>query len=142
MQQLWRAATSSILSGTMGAVMDQIKRVMVVEDEALLLLELVDNLAEIGIQSLPLSTADGAARILCSSDVEALITDIELPGTSSGLDLAWRCASLRPNLPIVIVSGGVRPTAADIPPSAVFVPKPYTIQQILLALDRRIQHAA
>lgn len=122
--------------------MDGIRRVMVVEDEVMLLLDLVDNLADFGIESLPLSMADGAARTLCKSDIDALITDIELPGNNSGLDLAWRCAQLRPNLPIVVVSGGVRPTRAQLPPNAIFVPKPYGIQQILDGLDRRMQRAA
>lgn len=122
--------------------MDQIKRVMVVEDEVMLLLDLVDNLADFGIAAVALGLADGAARTLCKSDIDALITDIELPGSTSGLDLAWRCAQLKPEMPIVIVSGGIRPTAAQIPPGAVFIPKPYSIEQILAGLDRRIQHAA
>nr|WP_314258260.1 response regulator [uncultured Devosia sp.] len=122
--------------------MDQIKRVMVVEDEVMLLLDLVDNLADHGIDSVALGMADGAARTLCKSDVDALITDIELPGTNSGLDLAWRCAQLKPNLPIVVVSAGIRPTRAQLPPNAVFVPKPYGINQILDALDRRVAQAA
>lgn len=115
---------------------------MVVEDEVMLLLDLMDNLADHGIDSLPLGMADGAARTLCKSDVDALITDIDLPGQNSGLDLAWRCAQLKPNLPIVVVSGGVRPTQAQLPPNAVFVPKPYGINQILSALDRRVRRAA
>lgn len=122
--------------------MDQNKRVMVVEDEVMLLLDLVDNLADFGIDAVALGLADGAARTLCKSDIDALITDIELPGSNSGLDLAWLCAQLKPEMPIVIVSGGIRPTAAQIPPGAVFIPKPYSIEQILAGLDRRIQHAA
>lgn len=122
--------------------MDQIRRVMVVEDEVMLLLDLVDNLADFGIESLPLGMADGAARTLCASRIDALITDIELPGINSGLDLAWRCAQLKPNLPIVVVSGGVRPTRAQLPPNAVFVPKPYGIDQILGALYRPLRQAA
>lgn len=122
--------------------MDGIKRVMVVEDEVLLLLDLVDNLAGSGIDALPLSMADGAASALCNSDIDGLITDIELPGNNSGLDLAWRCAQLKPNMPIVVVSGGVRPTQAQLPPGAVFIPKPYSIQQILVGLDRQHRRAA
>ena len=122
--------------------MDQIKRVMVVEDEVMLLLDLVDNLADFGIETVALGMADGAARTLCKSGVDALITDIELPGTNSGLDLAWNCAQLRPNLPIVVVSGGVRPTRSQLPPNAVFVAKPYGIAQILAGLDRRVKQAA
>lgn len=122
--------------------MGQIRRVLVVEDEVMLLLDLVDNLAEFGIEALTLGMADGAAHTLCKSNIDALITDIELPGDCSGLDLAWRCAQLRPNLPIVVVSGGVRPTRAQLPPNAVFVPKPYAIAQILAGLDRQMHHAA
>lgn len=122
--------------------MDQIRRVMVVEDEVLLLLDLIDNLADFGIESVPLGKADGAARTLCKSGVDALITDIDLPGQSSGLDLAWRCAQLRPSLPIVVVSGGRQPSQAQLPPNAVFVSKPYGIAQILAGLDRQMRQAA
>ncbi|MET3924475.1 response regulator [Devosia sp. 2618] len=123
--------------------MSGISRVLVVEDQAMLLLDLVDNLEDHGIAALPVATADTAAQHLPTAQIDALITDIEMPGTMNGLDLAWRFAQQKPGLPIVIVSGGVRPTPAQLPPGAVFVQKPYSIDQVLEGLACQLwAHAA
>ncbi len=114
--------------------MTDLARVLVVEDEMLILLDLIDSLADCGIESLPLSTTEGAAATLLKSPVDALVTDIELPGPVSGLQLAREAALLRPGLPIVVMSGGVRPGPADLPQGAVFIPKPCSARQIIAAL--------
>ena len=109
-------------------------KILVVEDQVILLLDLVDQLAEYGFESLPLTTADGAADSLLRTRIDGLITDIDLPGTLNGLDLARRCAELRPGMPIVVVSGGHRPRADELPAGAVFLPKPYRMEDIVAAL--------
>lgn len=122
--------------------MSGISRVLVVEDQPLLLLDLIDQLADFGLETLPASSARTAARLL-GSNVDALVTDIELGDGPDGLALARLAARARPGLPIVVVSGGVRPTSAQLPPGAVFIPKPYRLADILAALDRQaIRHAA
>lgn len=110
-------------------------RIVIVEDNVLLLLELADSLAARGMEPLAFTTADSAAAAIETLDADALITDMELPGTMSGLDLARECARHRPGTPIVIVSGGVRPPASEIPPGAVFVPKPYRMERVLKVLE-------
>lgn len=123
--------------------MGDITRILVVEDEVLLLLDLVDNLADLGFESLPLTTADGAAAAVLNSRIDALITDIDLPGKMTGIDLAWRCAQLRPDMPIVVASAGVRLHEAVLPPGAVFVSKPYSMDQLMAGLMRgSLKHAA
>ncbi|MFN3938887.1 MAG: hypothetical protein ACK4KW_15090, partial [Gemmobacter sp.] len=68
--------------------------------------------------------------------IDALITDIELGNGPTGLTLARLAASRHPGLPIVVVSGGVTPKPGDMPAGAVFVPKPYCLEDILSALER------
>ncbi len=109
-------------------------KILVVEDQVLLLLDLVDQLAECGFDSLPLTTADGAAESLLRTRIDGLVTDIDLPGTLSGLDLARRCAEIQPGLPIVVVSGGHHPRAEELPPGAVFLSKPYRLEDIVAGL--------
>ena len=109
-------------------------KILVVEDQVLLLLDLVDQLAEHGFDALPLTTADGAAESLLRTRIDGLVTDIDLPGTMTGLDLARRCAEIQPGLPIVVVSGGHHPRAEELPAGAVFLPKPYSIEQVLTGL--------
>lgn len=116
--------------------MSKLSPVLVVEDQALLLLELIDQLADFDYKTLPANSARTAARLL-DHGIRALITDIELGDGPSGLVLARLAARLRPGLPIVVVSGGVRPTAADLPPGAVFIPKPYRIDDVVAALEQQ-----
>lgn len=121
--------------------MADLSRVLVVEDEIILLLDLVDNLADFGLEAVPVTSARGAVALI-DTRIDALITDIELPGGYSGLQLARLANKIRPGLPIVVVSGGVRPAANELPPNAVFLPKPYRMDDILSALTRQYRACA
>jgi DNA-binding NtrC family response regulator len=117
-------------------------RVLVVEDEVMLLLDLVDSLTDFGLEPLPVTTAKGATSLL-DDTVTALVTDIDLPGGYDGLHLAHLAARNKPGLPIVIVSGGDRPAREALPPGAVFLAKPYRVEDIVAALEgQRLARAA
>ena len=116
--------------------MPEIAKVLVVEDQPLLLLDLIDQLADFGLEAVPAGSAHTAARLL-TTDIDALVTDIELGDGPDGLCLARLAAEARPDLPIVVVSGGVRPQAADLPAGAAFIPKPYRVSDIVAALHRQ-----
>jgi DNA-binding NtrC family response regulator len=120
--------------------MHAMRRVLVVDDEIILLLDLVDQLSEAGFEAKPVTTAKGAVSLLDS--VDALVTDIDLPGNYSGIQLARLAARLRPGLPIVIVSGGSRPSPQDLPEGALFLPKPYRTDAIIAALDNKLGRRA
>jgi len=108
-------------------------RILAVEDQPLLLLDLADQLTERGHHVLTAGSARTAARLI-DARIDALVTDIELGDGPDGLALARLAAQARPGLPIIVVSGGVRPTRAQLPPGALFLPKPYRISDILAAL--------
>ena len=116
--------------------MPEIAKLLVVEDQPLLLLDLIDQLADFGLEAVPAGSARTAARLL-TTDIDALVTDIELGDGPDGLCLARLAAEARPDLPIVVVSGGVRPQAADLPAGAAFIPKPYRVSDIVAALHRQ-----
>lgn len=116
--------------------MPTLSKILVVEDQPLLLLDLIDQLAGLGLETLAAGSARTAARLL-NSGVDALVTDIELGEGPDGLCLARLAAEARPGLPIVVVSGGVRPRASDLPAGAIFIPKPYRVGDIVTALDRQ-----
>ncbi len=116
--------------------MPEIAKILVVEDQPLLLLDLIDQLADLGLEALPAGSARTAARLI-ATDVDGLVTDIELGDGPDGLCLARLAAEARPGLPIVVVSGGVRPTVAQLPRGAVFIAKPYRVGDIVAALARQ-----
>lgn len=122
--------------------MSAISKILVVDDQPLLLLDLIDQLADFGLEALPAGSARTAARMLDSS-ITALVTDIEMGDGPDGLVLARLAAKARPGLPIVVVSGGVRPAPHQLPSGAVFLPKPYRVADIIAALHRQsLVHAA
>lgn len=122
--------------------MSNLSKILVVEDNPLLLLDLCDQLDEMGYATISATSASTAARLLDSS-IGALITDIELGIGPDGLALARLAAAHRPTLPIVVVSGGVRPARTDLPPGAVFIPKPYSVDVIVASLEgQRLSAAA
>lgn len=114
--------------------MSHISRILVVEDNPLLLLDLCDQLTELGFSPLPATNAGAGAHLL-DKTIDALITDIELGAGPDGLALARLAASTLPHLPVIIVSGGVQPTAAELPPGALFFPKPYRVETLVRALQ-------
>lgn len=125
----------------MGKQMPNLSKILVVEDNPLLLLDLCDQLIDLGFDPISATSAGTGARLVDGS-ITALITDIELGTGPDGLALARLAAQARPGLPIVVVSGGVRPIPAELPQGAVFIPKPYSIDAIIAALESQCFSAA
>lgn len=110
--------------------------VLVVEDERLVRLMAVDMLEDEGFTVIEAATADAAWAILEErDDVAILFTDVEMPGSMNGLELAKRVAARWPHIRLVITSGRVRMRNQDVPDSGQFVPKPYYSAQVLSAFD-------
>jgi CheY-like chemotaxis protein len=102
-------------------------KILVVEDEALIGEMVVDALEEQGFDVFLVSNAADALRYLESgARVDALFTDVNLPGGMDGSELANRVRALRPDMPIVYASGGWQPSELQrLVPRSVFLSKPY-----------------
>ena len=102
-------------------------KILVVEDEALIGEMIADALQEQGFDVFLVSNAADALRhVESGAAVDALFTDVNLPGGMDGSELASRVRSLRPDMPIVYASGGWHPTDRDrLVARSVFLPKPY-----------------
>jgi len=101
--------------------------ILVVEDEALIGEMIAEALQEQGFHVFVASNAAEALRYVESgAAVDALFTDIHLPGGMDGSELASRVRSLRPEMPIVYASGEWHPTDRErLLPRSVFLQKPY-----------------
>ncbi|HWT31964.1 MAG TPA: response regulator, partial [Propylenella sp.] len=117
---------------------DRTRRVLIVEDEALILMAAVDMLEEIGHEALTASNAEAAMAVLGSRDpVDVMLTDINLPDMN-GEELARQARRLRPGLPIVFATGhrmGVPDELAGTGPTAV-LGKPYWTRELEKALQQ------
>lgn len=82
-------------------------------------------------------------RILCShaESFAALFTDINMPGSVDGLELARRARSKIPGLAVVIGSGEHRPPPEALPVRSRFLPKPYRVSGIPDCIRELITHA-
>ncbi|WP_245442477.1 response regulator [Methylobacterium terrae] len=106
--------------------------ILVVEDEALTIMDLSDVLDAAGFEALQSASAERALGLLTGrTDIVALITDVELSGKTDGFDLARSAAQMRPDLPIVVVSGRSKPDPERMPPHARFIARPCRGDDIL-----------
>jgi DNA-binding NtrC family response regulator len=110
-------------------------RVLVVEDEALVRLDVATALSDAGFDVLEVASAEDAlAILLASSDVQAVITDAELDGSMDGLKLAWAIRDRWPLVHLVIVSGRRTLTDADLPEHGRLFAKPYNVRRLVDAV--------
>lgn len=105
-------------------------KILVVEDEALIGEMVADALEEQGFDVFLVSNAADALRYVESgAQVDALFTDVHLPGGMDGSELANRVRSLRPDMPIVYASGRWHPTDRErLVARSIFLPKPYDLR--------------
>jgi len=99
--------------------------ILVVEDEMLLRMRAVDMVEDAGYAMVEAVDADEALAILQSrSDIALLFTDIQMPGTMSGLQLAAAVHERWPRIKIILASGQLTLSKADIPENSRFFRKP------------------
>lgn len=113
--------------------------VLIVEDEALIRMSAVDMIEQTGRGIVEAVNADEAIDILTSrKDIGFLFTDVEMPGSMDGLELAQAVHDRWPGIAIVVTSGRRRPNAGDLPVGSRFIAKPYealTVARTIFELD-------
>ena len=113
--------------------------VLVVEDEMILRMRAVDIVQDAGFVPIEAISADEALKILeARDDISLLFTDIQMPGSMDGLQLAHATHSRWPHIKIILVSGQVTVTDADKPDNSRFFPKPLEILKMVLELQQMV----
>lgn len=116
--------------------------VLIVEDEALIRMDVADYISRPDITTLEAANADEAWQILSErSDVDVIFTDVNMPGSMDGLQLAERVRELKSEIGIIIASGMVRVARSKLPSNAVFYEKPYDLEAVSASI-RKLAHAA
>lgn len=99
--------------------------VLIVDDEWLIRAVLIDHLETEGFEVFEAENVAEALEMLhAHHQIGAVVTDIQMPGTMDGLALARFIRDSYPPIRLVIASGAIRPTAAELPRDTVFLPKP------------------
>ncbi len=111
--------------------------VLIVEDEAQVLVLAESYLQEHGHSTRSADTMDGALAILDTEDIDVLFTDIGLHGEMhAGLELAKHARQRRPELKVLYTTGrtvtdGMKALFVE---GAKLLEKPYTVDQLSTAL--------
>lgn len=100
--------------------------VLLVEDEPLVRLITADILLEANFQVIEAGDAAEALRVLKAEvAVDVLLSDVEMPPGMNGYELVGHVHRGWPGVEIIVSSGREWPKEDDMPPGAVFLPKPY-----------------
>jgi DNA-binding NtrC family response regulator len=105
--------------------------VLIVEDEILIRLLLADALRQADCDVIEAANAEEALAVLHTSrDPDVLVTDVRMPGSIDGFELAAYVRRTKPGLKVIITSGHAGPNGA-IDLADVFLPKPYDLAAIV-----------
>lgn len=114
--------------------------IVIVEDDDLLrdLMQII--LEDVGARCVAFATADDALFHLLQSGSQCalIITDHGLPGQVQGAELAELVRGRWPEKPIIITSGWTS-TFIGLPESTTFLPKPWTLESLVMAVADLLQ---
>ncbi|KIH83348.1 response regulator [Pseudomonas batumici] len=105
--------------------------VLIVEDDASILMILSDYLSGEGYRVLRAENGEQAFEILATKpNLDLMVTDFRLPGGISGVDIAEPAIRLRPDLKVIFISGypaEIRESNSPIAHSAPILAKPFDL---------------
>jgi len=116
-------------TATPSATLHEIETILVVEDEVLVRMVISDYLRDCGYRVIEAANADEALVVLEQHDlsVDAVLSDVEMPGAMDGFALARWIRQHRPGLDVVLVGSPDRAAAAaaDLCEAGPALAKPY-----------------
>jgi CheY-like chemotaxis protein len=116
--------------------------ILIVEDEMMLRMCTVDMVEDAGYTTVEAVDADGALAILESrSDIALMVTDIQMPGSMNGLELAHAVHARWPSIKIIVVSGRLTQPNIDLPADSRFFGKPLEAGEMIDQMRSMIGHA-
>ena len=119
----------------------QTRRLLVVDDDAIVRETLREALHEAGYEVTVAASGEEAVQLVRSADFHLVFSDLMMPGMS-GIDVCRQIAAIRPDLPIVLITGygtveiareGLHFGAAD------FVSKPINLAHLPIVVERNLQ---
>jgi two-component system, NtrC family, response regulator AtoC len=115
-------------------------RVLVIDDDPAMCEMLEARLNHCGLDVTTRTTAREALDLVGREDFDAVVTDVNMKGIN-GLDLCRRILELRPNQPVILITAfGTMDTAIQAIRAGAydFLPKPFEVDQLVLAIERGV----
>ena len=114
-----------------------VRSILVVDDEPLIRINLADFFADEGFQVHEAQNADEAISVLeRNPTIQIVLTDVQMPGSMDGLKLAHHVRDRFPPTLMVVASGAVHITPAQLPSRAMFIVKPFDPRYVLGEIER------
>jgi len=108
----------------------------------LLRMRAVDMVEDAGFTPVEAVDADEAVAMLeARSDIALLFTDIQMPGSMDGLELAHAVHKRWPPIKIILVSGQLKLGNLDIPLDSCFFGKPLEPKVLIAQMRSMLFHA-
>ncbi|MEP6884239.1 MAG: response regulator [Gammaproteobacteria bacterium] len=105
--------------------------VLVVEDEDLVRILVLEYLKDAGFEVIEaIHVAHALAVIHEAERLDAVFTDIHMPGEMDGHALAGWLQQHWPNVPVLLTSGVDKPTVGSSGKHRRFIPKPYALPDV------------
>ena len=110
--------------------------VLIVEDDPILMMALVEFVEDAGCEAVEATTVVEAIQILETSlDIRTVFTDLDMRGSTAGMQLVLLIRERWPPLELLMVSS--QPwDAAQIPARGVVLGKPFDRRRIVAAIQR------
>ena len=105
--------------------------VLVVEDEPLVRIYVCDLLGQSGFRVVEAATAEEALEQIAGTPICAVVSDVAMPGSIDGFELARRIRQTWPRTGVVLVSGVHEPERAYLPGGVRFITKPVKAATLL-----------
>ncbi|QDW41645.1 response regulator [Bradyrhizobium sp. KBS0727] len=114
--------------------------VLIVEDDVLLRWTAIAIIEEAGFDVVEAGAGIEAISVLEKrSDIQTVFTDVELPGSINGIQLAHLIRTRWPSIRLIATSGQLRLREDDLPAGARFLHKPYAVANLTGALKELME---
>lgn len=122
---------------------EEVRVVLVVEDEVLVRMLAREFLNDGGFHSLEAVNAQEALALIdARPDIALMFTDVDMPGEINGAGLAHLVAMRKPAMKIIVTSGAKMLAASDLPTGARFLQKPYSPSDLLEIIEELLAPTA
>ena len=108
----------------------------------MILMSTAQLLEDEGFKVIVASDAEEAlTAVEANADISVLFTDINMPGEIDGLTLARRVHKAHPNIHLILTSGKMLLSRAQLPDDGRFIGKPYSVASVARVISSML-HAA
>jgi CheY-like chemotaxis protein len=112
-------------------------RILIVEDDVLIRAIVADELRSAGFSVVEAASADEALSYLkAGGQTDLVFSDIWMPGSLNGLDLARQLRDKYPSLPIILASGNF--SSQNLVDFGLFIRKPYDVEHAVAMVSEAL----